>query len=462
MATESYKGREIGYIWNYNQKECTAFLKYSGIKNIKKIPNKINNLIIEKAKLLFEDLNCAEDILKIKLPNKVPSKHLYDYILKKQMAGKVNIKDKNLIFYIAQYIQSIEFAVELIKEIKPKMIFMSHPISVQCSPLCWIGSQNGIKVFTLFGQYGVPRYFKFEKPEDIFIGIDRPMKKDLNKLNNSQKNLLHDIGNKYIENRLSGTPLDDLSGKLAYNCKIKNISEIIKNKKNKPIVAVYASCWFDCPHIYGMDRFRDFQDWILTTFNEAVKNKNYIWLFRSHPADEWYGGTKLTDILPKKLPNHIFILPTEISGKSVFDISDGLITYHGTAGIEFAAKGKPVLIADKGWYHHANFTIFPISREEYIYFLSENWLSKINLKESSFNAKIFAGFYFCKPSWQKNFFIPDDFNKEKNKKMISFNIDNKQNLINKEVSYMKKWIESDISGYHTYKMLNTDSYTFTN
>ena len=137
------------------------------------------------------------------------------------------------------------------------------------------------------------------------------------------------------------------------------MSNFIKNRM-EPVIVIYTHCWFDCPHAFGMDRFRDFEDWVLTTYKSIIENTNFIWLFRAHPGEDWYGGITLKDILPKDLPDHIFILPKQLSGKSVMKIASGLITYHGTSAIEYASCGKPVIVADKGWYHQADFVIYQI------------------------------------------------------------------------------------------------------
>ena len=31
--------------------------------------------------------------------------------------------------------------------------------------------------------------------------------------------------------------------------------------------------------------------------------------------------------------------------------ADALVTYHGTSALEYASLGKPVMVADRGWYH---------------------------------------------------------------------------------------------------------------
>ena len=64
----------------------------------------------------------------------------------------------------------------------------------------------------------------------------------------------------------------------------------------KPVVAVYASNYFDFPHKSGMSRFRDFEDWIVTTHAVAKVTPAFNWLFKAHPLDERFGGVTLTDI----------------------------------------------------------------------------------------------------------------------------------------------------------------------
>lgn len=460
-AVKSYKHKEIGLIWNFNQRKCSSFLKNVGIKNIKKINNDFSSDILYESKLIYNKLSKAEDVLNIDFPFEVPSEQFYDYILKKQMLAKVDVYDENIVFYIAEYLNSIRFAEKLIDDFNPEKVFMSHSISVPCTPLCWIAPQKGIQVFTLFGQFGVPRFIKFNKPEDINIGIDSPMPEQINKLDKRQNELLYNLGNKYLSERILGRT-NDISGNLAFGSEFKDLSDLIKNKSKKQIIAVYSSNWFDCPHAFGMKRFRDFEDWIITTYNAALENKNYIWIFRPHPGEDWYGGVKLKQILPEKLPDNIFILPKDFSGNSIMKLADGLVTYHGTGGIEYAACGKPVLVADKGWYHENGFVIYPTSRSNYVEMLRSNWTDNIKSENISRTAKIFAGLYFCAPLWQKNLIMPDDCYKKEIEDMIKNNLDKKYDFLNIEIECLRNWIDSDYSGYHTFKMINEQNYSLSN
>ena len=461
LATESFNGNEVGFIYKYNQKKCKSFLRNTGITRIEKIPCKFSSDILYQSNKIFQKIKKPEDILDIEFPHKVPSNQFYDYLLKKQMLGKVNVKDENIPFYISEYIESIRFAEKLIEENEPKQIFMSHGINIQCAPLCYLAPVNNIEVITLFGNYGVPRFIRIKNTGDINLGYDTPLKKDLKKLNNYQKELLYKVGSKYLKERLLGKT-NDMGGQLAYDNGLTDIKEFIKNFSKKPIISIYAHCWFDHPHTFGMKSFRDFEDWILTTYKAILNNTDFIWLFRPHPGEDWYGGIKLEDILPKDLPDHIFILPKQLSGKSVMNISSGLVTYHGTAGIEYASCGKPVLIADKGWYHDAGFTITPKSRADYINLLSKNWIININEEKIKRDARVFAGIYFCCPKWQKNLIMPHDVNQEEVENIILNSLQEKRSYISDEVLNIQKWLNSEALGYHTFNMLNASEYSISN
>jgi hypothetical protein len=140
------------------------------------------------------------------------------------------------------------------------------------------------------------------------------------------------------------------------------------------------------------------------------------------------------------------------------DCVDGLVTYHGTAGIEFAAMGKPVLLADKGWYHDVGFAKWPKSRQEYLDALASEWWKDMDLRETSRKAQIFAGWYFCRPAWQGDFLLDDDSTQwaiyEKIPTLIKENTD----VILREINTIREWFNSGHPHYHTYKMTRSDEF----
>ena len=168
--------------------------------------------------------------------------------------------------------------------------------------------------------------------------------------------------------------------------------------------------------------------------------------------EQWYGGTKLIETLTNKLPENIKLLPYTYSGKDIIELSDGVVTLHGTCGIEFAVMGKPVLIADKGWYHDFGFAIYPKSREDYGDLLTSNWYEQVNIIETKALAELYSGIFFGIPKWQKDLILPDDGDKELLRRKIPYFIKNQIELINKETKLIKQWINSDSRDYHGFKM----------
>ena len=457
-AIKSNKLNEKAFIWDCNINICKHILKSIGINDISYLIDNFKKDIFLRAELIANQIKTSADILNIKLPYDIPSYFLYDSILKSQRLSTVNINDKNFKRYIYKFLYSVQSAEEMIKSFKPDLIVMSHCINYQCSPMSWIGSKHGIQVIVLGGGFGVPRLWRISNPKDLSMGNGHPLYNYFTNLSNDKKYKLMAIGKKYISKRISGKS-SDIGGRYAFQGKTKKINELEINKKNKKIIAIYASSFFDFPHTYGMNRFLDIKDWVKSTIKIAKENKKVIWLLKPHPLEEWYGGAKLTEIFPEELPENIIILPYKYSGKEIINIADALVTLHGTSAIEFAAMGKPVLVADKGWYHDFNFVTFPKSKEEYLHLLNNKWYENINIKKTKGKAELFAGMFFGIPKWQENSLLPDDSDKEKLRCKIPELINSKSKIIKKEITLINKWLNSDLKDYHSFKILNSYSYS---
>lgn len=214
--------------------------------------------------------------------------------------------------------------------------------------------------------------------------------------------------------------------------------------------------------MFGMKRFRDFLDWIQATLEVAIATPSVHWLFRAHPCDQWYGGLTLKDLLPRVLPEHITLVPVGCQGSNVMQVADALVTYHGTAAIEYASQGKPVLVADQGWYHDCGFVVVPDSREHYLQLLGQNWFNHVDRKTALKQAEVFAGFYFCCPDWQAGTSLPDDSDRQLlEKRLITYPKDH-EDMIRREIGQIRNWLASKDPGYHTYKMRCSNNYALSN
>lgn len=457
-ALKSEKIKEHAFIWDSNLSKCKNLLKLIGIKNIFVLKGDFNKDIYLKAENIAKEINSCQDLLNIKLPYKLPGQFLYDTVLKRQRKDTVDLKDKNLKEYIYKFLYSIKFSEDLINNLKPDIIALSHNVSYQCTPLAWLASQKGIKTIILQGDYGIPRFWKILEPNDIYDETNRPRKKDLDKLSDKRKSRLSNVGRKYILNRISGNS-SDIGSRYAFQSASKKLSELGINKKDKKIIAIYSACFFDFPHCYGMTRFIDMLDWLNLTIKKASENKEILWLLKPHPMEKWYGGIKLSQLVENKLSENIILLPYSYTGKEIINISDGLVTFHGTSGIEYAALGKPVLVADKGWYHDYGFVVFPKSREDYSNLLTKKWYENIDLDKAKYNAEIFSGMFYGIPKWQENLILPDDSDKSLLAKNLPKLVKYQNKLIYKEIKLIKKWLNSDSKVYQNFKIENNNILT---
>lgn len=459
-ALGSSFGDEMGFIWRHNTGQCDRILKTLGVRKTHYYFPNPDESLRKDARRLAELVHCAEDLLMLTFPQQVPASFLYDDILKRQRAPTVNVFDPMVEKYIWEFLSSIRAAEDLLDNYRPDIVAMSHSISIQCAPLSWLASKRGIPVVTLFGNYGLPRFWRMYEPEDIYYGMDRPERLDMDGLTIDKSNALAEIGRTYLTERFSGQT-NDLGGRMAFQGD-NGLRSLRNSLDGRPVVAVYASNWFDFPHALGMNRFTDFLDWITATLNVALETPSVRWLFRAHPCDKWYGGMTLKDVMPPNLPEHINLLPDDCSGRTIMELADALVTYHGTAGIEYASQGKPVMVADRGWYQDCGFVVFPESREHYLSLLRENWFDQVETSFTSRRAEIFAGWYFCNPDWQSHATLPDDADRELIKAGMESFLEVHGDCIQLEVALLRRWLSVRDLGYHTFKMANSDRYALSN
>lgn len=455
--------KEVGIIGPFRRVQQKATLRRFGISEMFDFTEtrEFSEQNYELACRLCASLDSSQDILRWKLSYELPSNFLYDYILKKQRSAFVNIDDPRIIEYVHYFLNCISAAEKVLSQFNPDMVISSHAISWYV-PLVWLALKRGIKVIVLFGNNGLLRFRQINHPSEIYNSMDHSRYEYYLRFSNERKKNLKETGEKYLNMRLGGST-NDLGSIYAYRKRHKYIDK--ENacsgfgwQRNKPIIGVYASNWFDFPHSLGMSRFHDFYDWIISTLEIAKQNKNVNWLFKAHPCDEWYGGITLKDIIKVDNCEHIKFVPKSWDSAALIKTIDAIVTYHGTIGLEATAIGKPVLVADKGWYHDWGFVKLPQSRESYFKLLNTCWWEGIDLEKNAELAQIFAGLCWGRPSWQKNFILEDDSLKEEIYKSIPDLLKNNKDTVKKEMETIREWIRTDYPHYHIYKMMQAEDY----
>ena len=121
-----------------------------------------------------------------------------------------------------------------------------------------------------------------------------------------------------------------------------------------------------------MKEYDDFYDWITLILDEVKTIKNVNWLIKSHPCDDWYGGTvgkNIKHIISEIGMAHIKLADNNWNGLSLIKSLDGIVTPHGTIGIEATFLGVPVIASSNCWYKNGLFVPRINNHKDFISFL---------------------------------------------------------------------------------------------
>jgi len=118
---------------------------------------------------------------------------------------------------------------------------------------------------------------------------------------------------------------------------------------------IFLHVFHDSPFL-TIDEYRvyaDYYEWIYTTL-ELITMSTENWYIKLHPSATRWGEdqVRIVDMLIKKIglrtmPDNVDILDGRYSNHEIFQKAKRLITFRGTASIEFACVGKkPILISE--------------------------------------------------------------------------------------------------------------------
>jgi hypothetical protein len=148
--------------------------------------------------------------------------------------------------------------------------------------------------------------------------------------------------------------------------------------RSKKLAVVFAHIAWDASFGRGRDLFDDYEEWLVETVRAACANANLQWLIKIHPAHTGKGEIDFYQVEPSEvrilgerigvLPPHVKLIPADakISTYALFPLIDWALTVRGTAGLEAARLGIPVLTGGTGRYDRKGFTIDSETREEYL------------------------------------------------------------------------------------------------
>ena len=146
----------------------------------------------------------------------------------------------------------------------------------------------------------------------------------------------------------------------------------------KQTAIIFSHILWDATFFWGVDIFKNYEEWLVETIKSAVLNENVNWLIKIHPSNlvkahkNIIQNKKFAELQAIKnsigeLPNHIKVIfpDTQISTYNLLSKVDYCVTVRGTPGLECAAFGVPVITAGTGRYDGRGFTLDSSNISEY-------------------------------------------------------------------------------------------------
>jgi len=262
--------------------------------------------------------------------------------------------------------------------------FLSHSVYQGRIFLASLRSNTITFCQSAFNLYKQPK--KFDESWSILKNT-KTLKLLLKKISNHETK-------KYWINRISG------KGKYYES----NFINKFKNKDLKKNINVLMLHVFRDSSFNFIDNnriFSDYIDWVYTTL-KILKNSTDKWYIRYHPfASRWgENSSEFINEIFRKLeiePNKFEILNNEISNNLIFKNAKKIVTYSGTAFIEFASYGKKaIIISDVMPRKLQNIlAIKPKSLEVYKKLLLNN-IKKSNLSLSNKEVNLAKKLIYCR------------------------------------------------------------------
>ncbi len=208
---------------------------------------------------------------------------------------------------------------------------------------------------------------------------------------------------KYLESKVTGTQ-DWQYHKNEISLDVKKYFETNKIDLSKPLIGLTTNVIWDAQLHYDDTIFINMIDWIIKTIDYFSQRKDINLLIRVHPTEinsDRPAKQKVKDEIEKKykkLPANIFLIDSNdpISTYSILNYCNALLVYGTKLGIEFAARGVPVIVAGEAVIRNKGFSIEPKSEREYFQILKSLPFSHKMSDDDINDAKKFAYHYYFK------------------------------------------------------------------
>ena len=303
--------------------------------------------------------------------------------------------------YAYSALVTAEAAGKVFDRFKPMRVFMSHGTYVDWGPALHTAIGRGIPVTGWKASYLTSRFFfrhvEEAKRIDFHKLSDRAWEARLrNPFAAEEEESLHDFLDRRYHQRVSF----DMKRLQKYTGEMDRFRARYSITDERPVWGIMAHINWDSVSDYSPMAYASFDDWMVDTIKQICELPQVQWLVKVHPIEAYdnpaAGVQRLIETHFPNLPSHVRMIPAEedISPLEFFELLDGGITVYGTAGLELALRGKPVVLAGEAHYGGKGFTHDGLDIASYRDFLSRVGELTPLTEEQTRLARMYAYSYF--------------------------------------------------------------------
>ncbi|MBA3341019.1 MAG: hypothetical protein H0T48_04220 [Gemmatimonadaceae bacterium] len=274
----------------------------------------------------------------------------------------IEIDERIVCEYAYSALLSAEAARVAIERFKPERVFMSHGVYVDWGPALHTSLAHFIPVTTWKSSYLAARFLFHHVADgnvDFYQLSDRAWRKRAATPLTEQEEKSLDA---FLYNRYHHPVGFDLRSLHRYAGKTEWLRSKYRLERGKPVWGIMSHISWDSVADYSPMAYPSFDEWIIDTIEQVSVIPEVQWLIKVHPAETGYdrevGVQRLIETRFPKLPPNVRLIRAdeEVNTLEFFDLLDGGVTVYGTAGLELALSGKPVILAGEAHYSGKGFT----------------------------------------------------------------------------------------------------------
>ncbi len=356
-----------------------------------------------KAVQLLGEVKNVDDFLNLKLNEISLGKVVYDNYLRSSGFGTLERVNCRAFEGLVTSIGYLEYLENIFQAGNFPVLVQAERQFIPSGLVC----QTALKHKTvIFSRGGGPTTFtlcRFDALDQYYNNTHRSTQELFDYIYNNYRKEAVRGGGEHINRRFSGEPAhyDIPDAALAFKKGDERLTreEFCRRLSwdpQKPIVGIMANNLIDGVFTDNWELFRDYLTWFRETA-KAIRNIDHVqWFIKPHPTDVLYKIRTSIKSEYERLAGdcpHIRFFPEGVSGSSIGDFADAILTVRGSAGIEYSCLGIPCVIAGESLYSGLGFTHEPKTQEEYFKILRNIDKLKRLTPEQVERAKTFAYIY---------------------------------------------------------------------